>query len=70
MKVNELRAEVVRNGMSMEELSEEIGIDRSTLYRRLNKPNSFTLGEIISISKALDLTSDRVVDIFFSEKVS
>lgn len=70
MQVNELKAEIVRNNMTTEELSDEIGIDRSTLYRRFHNPDSFTLEEIINIKKVLKLDNKRTAEIFFNKKVS
>ena len=34
--MNKLKAKVVENGMSMDELSRAVGISRDTLYRRLS----------------------------------
>lgn len=70
MNINEFKAEVVRNGMTLEEFSNKAGIARATLYRRFKEPNTFTLGEITGISETLDLTNERVMNIFFSGKVS
>lgn len=70
MNINEFKAEVVRNGMTLEEFSSRVGIARATLYRRFKEPDSFTLGEITNISETLKLTNERVINIFFNEKVS
>ncbi|MDD2235472.1 MAG: helix-turn-helix transcriptional regulator [Desulfitobacteriaceae bacterium] len=70
MKINELKAEIVRNGLTIEEFSDAAGINRTTLWRRLSKPNEFTLSEIKSMSRTLNLNSDKVMDIFFADKVS
>lgn len=70
IKINELKAEIVRNGLTMEEFSDKARINRTTLWRRLNSPDELTLSEIKAMSKALNLSSDKVVDIFFADKVS
>lgn len=70
MRANELKAEIVRNGMTIEELADAIGIGRTTLWRRLSNPGSFTLKEITNISKILKVNGNRVLEIFFNEKVS
>ena len=67
MKVNELRAEIVRNGMTTEVFADKVGIGRTTLWRRFESPESFTLGEINKIAKVLNLDGKKIETIFFSE---
>lgn len=70
MKLNELKAEIVRNDLTLEELAKLTNMTRSTLWRRFNDPDGFTLGEITKITKTLKLDGPKVVDIFFADKVS
>ena len=65
MKINELKAEVVRKELNMTALANKIKMDRSTLFRRLENPDDFTLNEIRAISRVLGLSDSRIVDIFF-----
>lgn len=67
MNVRELKADMVRKGISTEELAHYTGIKRSTLFRRLNMPDRFTLSEIIKISEALELSPSRINEIFFNQ---
>ncbi|CAI3370420.1 hypothetical protein CIRMBP1304_00696 [Enterococcus cecorum] len=43
---------------------------RSTVYKKLRGESEFTAGEIKAISKAMDLSADETMDIFFAELVS
>lgn len=70
MRTNELKAEIVRNGMTIEELADTMGIGRTTLWRRLSNPGTFTLKEITDMSKILKVKGNRVLEIFFNENVS
>lgn len=70
MKLNELKAEIVRNGLTTEELANKTQITRTTLWRRFNNPSGFTLAEITNIADVLGLEGSRVAEIFFDEKVS
>ena len=70
MKINELKAEIVRNGLTIESFAEKAGITRTTMWRRFNNPNELTLGEITAMADVLNLKGDRVIDIFFNDKVS
>jgi len=70
MKLNELKAEIVRNGMTIEEFADKVGIERTTLWRRFNNSGNFTLTEITKIADVLNLTKQRIIEIFFSEEVA
>ena len=67
MKVNELKAEVVRKGMTLEEFADKANFNRTTLWRRLGNPKEFTLAEIKSAASVLDLSGERVMAIFFED---
>lgn len=45
-KKNEFRAQVARAGKTQKEVAEYLGIDESTLYRKIQNDGSFTRGEI------------------------
>lgn len=66
MNVNKLKGRIIEKGMNVEGLAESIGIDRSSLYRKLNDAEKFTIGEAIRIKDTLDLTGEDAVDIFFN----
>ena len=71
VNVNKLKAKLVENGMNVEILSERIGMDRSTLYRRLSSNgDTFSIKEADKIIKELGLTKDEVNSIFFSQFVA
>jgi len=70
MKINELKAEIVRNGMTIEEFADKSGVTRTTLWRRFGNPSEFTLAEIKSAAKTLSLSGDKVQNIFFEDMVS
>lgn len=71
VNVNKLKAKLVESGMNVEELSERIGIDKSTLYRRLSADgDTFSIKEADKIIKELNLTKEEVNSIFFSQFVA
>lgn len=69
MNVNKLRGKIVEKGLSIKELAERIGVDRTTMYRKM-KEESFTVREAVLISKELSLTSEEVMAIFFNNYVA
>ena len=71
VNVNKLRAKMVENGINAESMSKKIGIDRSTIYRKLSADGqTFTIGEADVISKELNLNRSEVNNIFFSQFVA
>jgi DNA-binding XRE family transcriptional regulator len=70
MNVNDLNAEIARCGLTIPKLAELIGLDKKTLYSRMKGETSFKQPEIVVISKVLNLTSEKILNIFFADSVS
>ena len=71
VNVNKLRGKIVEQGITVEKLASQIGIDRSTLYRKMNNEGeSFTIKEANLICKALNLNGQEATAIFFSQYVA
>lgn len=66
MQLNKLKAKIVEHGMNVETLAERIGMERSTLYRKLNNFEKITIGEAIRMKDALGMTDAEASDIFLS----
>ncbi len=63
---NEFKAEVVRRGMSLDDVAKAIGINPASLHRKMNGASDFYRGEIEKIVKLLDLSGSDVIRIFFA----
>jgi|GEM_PF-212532 len=71
VNINKLKGKIVECEMSIELLAKKIGIDKATIYRKLNaNGENFTIREAGLIAKALELTRDEVNAIFFSQYVA
>lgn len=70
VNVDKLRGRIVEQRTSVTELAKQIGIDPATLYRKLSNSESFTIREADAIVRALSLSVDDAVAIFFSQYVS
>ena len=56
MNVNKLKGKIVENGLNVSQLASSIGIDRTTLYRKLtSNGDTLTISEAEKISKVLNL---------------
>lgn len=66
VNINKLKGKIVESGMNIEKLANKIGIDKSTLYRKLTvNGESITIKEATLIAKELKLTHSEVNSIFF-----
>ena len=66
-----LKGKVIEKGFTLEKIAEKIGIDRSTLSRKLsNSGEDFTIKQADSIVNILKLTPNEATAIFFSQFVA
>lgn len=70
MNVPILKSKMALKEMSVERLSELVGIGKVAMYRRFNGELEFKANEIKSISDVLDLNIEDVNVIFFNNEVS
>lgn len=73
VNVNKLKAKIVENATSIEELAEKLNKNKSTLYRKINsgKGDDFTIGEIDGLIEALHINSPaEIASIFFAQVVA
>lgn len=57
---------LVLKQMTKAKLAKTIGIDESTLSRKIKNNGNFSRDEIKNISIALQLTKDEIINIFFA----
>ena len=53
---NAIRAAMAYTGQTQSELARRMGIHEDTLGRKLKKPRTFTLGDLIAADKAVRFT--------------
>jgi DNA-binding XRE family transcriptional regulator len=71
IKVNKLKGKIVEQELTIEKLADRMGINRSTLYRKLSKGGvDITINEAKTISRVLGLNSQEATEIFFTEEVA
>jgi DNA-binding phage protein len=71
VNVAKFKAAIVERGTSVAELADAVGLSKSTLYRKINTGgDNFTIGEVLSITKALHLSADEGQQIFFAQNVA
>ncbi len=71
VNVNKLKGKFVENGFSVEDVAKKIGVDRATLYRKINSQGgNISICEADKIVNVLGLSVDEATAIFFSQLVS
>lgn len=65
MKSKELKAELVRQGYTYQQVAEMIGISIASFQRRMNNEAEFKASEIRMLAKVLKLDDETVSFIFF-----
>lgn len=71
VNVDKLKGKIVEKRMTVEDLSQTVGINTATLYRRLKMGGgSFTISEADKIASALSLSADELNSIFFAQYVA
>ena len=70
VNVEKLIDKIESKGITIFKLAKVIGVNTSTVYRRFNNPDTFTIREVNCIVKLLCLSSSEAVAIFFNENVA
>ena len=69
--VDKLKGKIVEKRLNPEALANRIGMDKSTWYRKLSgNGEEFTIKQADGIAKALELSPDEAMAIFFSQFVA
>lgn len=67
----ELKAEIKRSGLTQDQLANKIGIDPSTLNRKINNKNStLRVDEAQKIVAVLNIPEEKLAVIFFNSKLA
>lgn len=71
MNVNKLKGKIVENGLNVSQLASSMGIDKTTLYRKLtSNGDTLTISEAEKIARTLNLSMEDVNAIFFADFVA
>lgn len=67
VNVELLKKEIEEQNIDVDEIIKALDIDRSTGYRKLDKPSTFKIGDIDALKKLLRLSLVKAVAIFLNE---
>lgn len=63
---NKLKAKIVENGFTLEQIAQKLGINPATMYRKMSLESDFTRNEIAMLKDLLSLTIEDINTIFFA----
>lgn len=63
---NKLKAKFVEKGLSMEQIAQILGINPTTLYRKMASETEFTRNEIAMLKSELNISLEEINSIFFA----
>ena len=69
MNVLKLKGRIVENGLTMEAVADKLGIDRTTLSRKLSE-DTVKVSEARKLIELLKLTPEDAFAIFFTENIA
>ena len=70
VNVSKLKGKIIERNTTQEALAKDIGIDKSTFYRKMKQNGSFSIQEVNLIVSSLNLSKDEALSIFFSKTVA
>ena len=62
---NELKAAIMRKGLTIKSLAAQMGISTGTLSRKINGKREFRASEMLILAEVLGLTGEEINYIFF-----
>ncbi|WP_368488475.1 helix-turn-helix domain-containing protein [Clostridium sp. BJN0013] len=69
--INKLKGKIVEKGINISDLAMSLGINKSTLYRKLkNNGENISIKEAVGIIDRLDLSVEEANAIFFNQFVA
>lgn len=66
MNISKLKGKIVERDLNVDKLAKTIGIDRASLYRKLNDAEKITIGEAAKMKVALEMSDEEAFEIFLS----
>ena len=70
MNSNLLKAQIVLKDKKVTNIAIDLGISKTSLYRKLNGKSEFTRSEIVRLINILDIEKNNAIEIFFDDIVS
>lgn len=68
MDTEKLKKAIHENGLTIQSVSKEIGMNPSTFYRKIKQKGiNFSIGEMHALQELLHISAEEAADIFLSQ---
>ena len=67
--IDKLNEVIKESGMTVTAIANKSGINRMTLYNRMNGKGEFTISEVVALTRVLHMDTDTRNAIFFANEV-
>ena len=68
MNATKLKNKMTANGLTISATAELMGVNKSTLYRKLNGREKLTINDAVQLKELLELTDLEALSIFLSQE--
>lgn len=70
MNQTEFKVAQIRAKLTVEEIAKKLGVNATTVYRKISGESDFTLSELKTLKRILGLSNDDVDRIFFNGELT
>lgn len=68
VNVSKLKGKIIERNTTQVALAKDIGIDKSTFYRKMKQNGNFSIQEVNLIVSSLNLSKDEALSIFLAKQ--
>lgn len=68
VNIAKLKGKISECNTTQEALAKDIGIDKSTFYRKMKQNGNFSINEVNLIVSSLNLSKDEAISIFLAKQ--
>ena len=70
VNIERLKTALKDQSLSIDQVAEALDCDRATVYRRFQQSAKFTVDEVDRLSKLLNLSAEKMQQIFFDQELA
>lgn len=70
VNIEKLKTALKDQSISIDQVADTLGCDRATIYRRFQQSTKFTVDEVDRLSKLLNLSAEKMQQIFFDRELA
>lgn len=68
MNANRLKSKIIEKGLNVAKTAELLNMNKSTLYRKINGFEKFTVADAVQLKEILSLSNSEATEIFLTQE--